>query len=57
MSYRRPVAALNRKGEQSKLRDVLEKLYKKYNHRKFIPPDPLVQLRTLQAVFGLDPQE
>jgi len=32
---------LNGKYQQNKLRDVLEKLYKKYNRRQFIPPDPL----------------
>jgi len=32
---------LNDEYQQNKLRNVLEKLYKKYNHREFIPPDPL----------------
>ncbi len=41
MSCCKPLTALNRKGELNKLRDILEKLYKRYNHRKFIPPDPL----------------
>ncbi len=41
MSRRKPLTALNKKGEQNKLHNILEKLYKKYNHRKFIPPDPL----------------
>ena len=30
---------MNKKATQ--IKDVLEKLYARYNHKKFIPPDPL----------------
>ncbi len=41
MSGRKALTAINGKVQQKKLRNVLEKLYKKYNRREFIPPDPL----------------
>ncbi len=41
MSCRKPLAALNGKSQLNRLHSILEKLYKKYNQRKFIPPDPL----------------
>ena len=32
---------MNSAAEKSEIKAVLERLYKKYNHREFVPPDPL----------------